>query len=515
MPVGNPAFSTAWGALAKRVPRLAHLGDTSPSLPLLRYLCNIAERGGCFALRPIETRAGRVSGMPRNAGSRAIRVLNARSFRLVVAASFALLLAVGPARAATTFSVNSTGDGSDANIVDTACDADASTEGRQCTLRAAIQESNDTPGADTIRFDIPGDGVQTIAPASPLDAIRETVTINGYTQPGASPNTLTRGNDAQLLIELDGTSAGGSFANGLTIEDARLCVVRGLVINRFGGRGIDVFNSTSTDADHRIEGNFIGTDASGTRDLGNGDAGVRVDASGNTIGGTSPATRNVISGNQDGIMFGGGGRNNTVLGNYVGTKKDGNSPLSNSFAGVAVFDFGNTVGGSTSAAANTIAFNGFAGVQVQDDSAPGNSILGNSIFSNGGLGIDLVTSFGETGPTPNDPKDPDTAGGNNLQNKPIVASATVSGERTTIEGRLNSTPGRTFTIQFFSNPVGNEGVTFLTRRNVTTDANGNASFAFSLARAIPAGQTITATATDALTGDTSEFSAARTVVRQQ
>ncbi|MGH3147872.1 MAG: hypothetical protein ACRDTR_18945, partial [Rubrobacter sp.] len=135
-------------------------------------------------------------------------------------------------------------------------------------------------------------------------------------------------------------------------------------------------------------------------------------------------------------------------------------------------------------------------------------------FSNGALGIDLVTNFGVAGPTPNDPQDTDTTGGNNLQNKPILTSATVSGSRTTIGGKLNSTPNRTFKIQFFSNPSGNEGKTYLFQRNVTTDAAGNTTFTFTVARAVPTGHTITATATDALSGDTSEFSGQRMVVQE-
>lgn len=456
--------------------------------------------------------------MPRSVESNNVWAWSAGGFvfRLLVVASFALLLVVGPAHGAATFTVNSTGDGFDANIADTVCDADASTAGRQCTLRAAIEESNDTPGADSIRFGIPGSGVQTITPTSQLPAITESVTINGYTQPGASANTLRQGNNAQLLIELDGTSA-GSFAAGLFITDARLCLVRGLVINRFGGQGIlALATSTIPESEHRIEGNFVGTNSSGTVDLGNGDVGVRVDASGNTIGGVSPDKRNVISGNgSGGVLLGGEGRNNAVVGNYVGTRKDGTSRLGNSFGGVTVFTSNNTVGGTTSDAGNTIAFNGSNGVQVQGSDASGNSILGNSIFTNGSLGIDLITNFGQAGPTPNDPRDPDTEGGNNLQNKPILTSATVSGTRTTVVGSLNSTPNRTFTIQFFSNPPGgNEGRTLLPQRNVTTDSNGNASFTFAFGRAVPAGQTVTATATDALTGDTSEFSAQK-VVQQQ
>src|ERR687884_202200 len=66
------------------------------------------------------------------------------------------------------------------------------------SLRQAILDANNTPGADTITFNIPGSGVATISPDSELPNITEAVTINGYSQPGADPNTLAVGNNAVL-----------------------------------------------------------------------------------------------------------------------------------------------------------------------------------------------------------------------------------------------------------------------------------------------------------------------------
>ncbi|MBA3551870.1 MAG: hypothetical protein H0W27_03220 [Actinobacteria bacterium] len=109
-----------------------------------------------------------------------------------------------PAGAATTFTVNQTGDAADQDITDNRCDTSPAA-GRQCTLRAAIEEANDTPGADAITFSISSPtSVKTISPASPLPAITDPVTIDGYTQPGASPNTLATGNDAVLKIQPTG-----------------------------------------------------------------------------------------------------------------------------------------------------------------------------------------------------------------------------------------------------------------------------------------------------------------------
>jgi len=166
----------------------------------------------------------------------------------------------------------------------------------------------------------------------------------------------------------------------------------------------------------------------------------------------------------------------------------------------------NTIGGNA-AAKNTIAFNGGDGVSVESGSSTGNSIVQNSVYNNGGLGIDL----GADGVTPNDLGDTDT-GPNALQNTPLITSATPFGASIIIGGKLNSTPNRTFDIQFFRNPSDNEGKTFIAQKSVTTSANGNAPFAFRFAAAVPPGQEITATATRA--GNTSEFSTPREVGAQ-
>jgi hypothetical protein len=409
-------------------------------------------------------------------------------FGLLLAALMAAMLLPRPAHAAdfTVTNTNDSGAGS---------------------LRQAILAANAAAGADTIKFNVPGSGVKTIRPLTALPAITDPVTIDGYTQPGASPNTKSSGTNAKLMIELDGTETSripGSSIAGLRIE-AENSVVRGLVINRFRNGGIQLFGEGN-----RLEGNFIGTDPSGTLDLGNDNDGV-FDADGrNTIGGSTPASRNLISGNgrkfvfADGIsVFGSGGT--TVQGNLIGTDASGAGDLRNFGSGVDLPTSNNLVGGTTPGTANTIAFNLGDGVQL--GLGIGNRILHNSIFSNEALGIDL----NEDGSTPNDPKDPDT-GPNELQNFPVISSAITSGGQTTIKGRLNSTPNQTFTVRFFSNPPGeNEGKFFRGQKSVTTNADGNVSFTFVPAKVV--GQLVTATATNS-GGSTSEFSAPRQVVRQ-
>ena len=374
------------------------------------------------------------------------------------------------------FTVTSSSDPGDG-----VCNAD-------CTLQEAITASNGIAGSkmNNIRFNIPGTGVHTINPQTPLPQITRPVTIDGYSQPGASPNTAAKGTNAALKIELNGKDSTGTAEspNGLSIESSNV-VVRGLVINRFIDQGINVGFDDLTNV--TLAGNFVGTDPSGTIALGNGGDGIEMDASHSVVGGTAPAARNLISGNDvDGLSVSGFGKKVRVDGNLVGTKADGISALGNGFNGVDV------AGGST-----------------------GVSILGNAIFSNSQLGIDIgvngrTVNDGDDLSTPQVDPDSDT-GANNLQNFPVLTSAkTVSG-KTTINGKLNSNPNKAFTVQFFSNPSGtDEGRTPIGQKSVTTGASGNASFTFSPASKVAAGQTVTATATDA-SGNTSEFSAPRTV----
>ncbi len=202
-----------------------------------------------------------------------------------------------------------------------------------------------------------------------------------------------------------------------------------------------------------------------------------------------------------------------VEGNIIGTRADGTTPLPN-FPGVFIYEApGNTVGGSVgtttsgvcAGACNVISGNLNHGVQIIGDAATGNRVHRNSIFENGGLGIQLKNE----GVTPNDGKDPDT-GPNLLQNFHVITSATT----TQIRGTLKSRPRKTFLIQLFSNPAPNfptgfgEGKTFLSEKFVTTSRRGKASFTFTAP--FSAGRVMPVTATDSL-GNTSEFSQGRKV----
>ena len=159
-------------------------------------------------------------------------------------------------------------------------------------------------GADTIAFDIPGTGVRTIRPTSALPIITDPVTIDGYTQPGSAPNTnpVGQGLNGTLLIEIDGENA-GDVRFGMLEFQTTDSMVRGLVINRTQGEKIGI-DSVGTAGDIQIEGNYIGTDATGTAAFAASPTRTPTTATesssgsrGNTIGGTTPAARNLISGN--------------------------------------------------------------------------------------------------------------------------------------------------------------------------------------------------------------------------
>ena len=347
-------------------------------------------------------------------------------------------------------------------------------------------------------------GVEIVGTSSTFNEVlgnRIGTNFNGSSDFGNAQDGVRIGNSSNTMV--GGTSAGarniisGNNANGVFIS------------------------GTSSGTSNKVQGNFIGTDVNGTTGIGNSEVGVRVETPGNFIGGTATGAGNVISDNGGtGVsMLGSGAGGNAIQGNLIGTKASGTGFLRN-FHGVFISDAsGNTIGGTVAAAANTIAGNQNNGVMVIGDSATGNSILRNSIFENGspgGLGIALNND----GVTINDNKDPDT-GPNRLQNFPVITSAST----TTIAGRLNSRPNKTFTIQFFSSSAPNiptgfgEGETFLGEKTVTTNLEGKVSFTFSTS--VSAEDVVTATATrlvpdpseptTLLPTDTSEFSAARPV----
>ena len=277
------------------------------------------------------------------------------------------------------------------------------------------------------------------------------------------------------------------------------------IISGNGLAGVELAGSLR----NRIQGNYIGTDITGTNVLGNGSDGVLIDGgTDNTIGSTQSGTGNVISGNRlNGMELRNNALRNFIQGNFVGVGKDGVGALGNNAHGIYLQNSeNNSIGGVLPSTRNVIAYNQKNGVFIE--SGVGNLIRFNSIFSNSDLGIDL----GINGVTANDAGDADT-GANNLQNFPVLLSARSSGG---ITGTLSSSPNTVYTIDFFANTAANstgygEGRTFLGSTTATTDASGNKSFAVTFTNSSLGGQWITATATDP-GNNTSEFSAALEVI---
>lgn len=361
------------------------------------------------------------------------------------------------------------------------------------SLRAAIDQANTNPGLDSITFNL-GAGTPSIqvggVTGTPLPAIIDPVTIDGAT--GGSTS-----------VELNGTAAGAG-ANGLTLMSNNI-TIRGLVINRFSGAGIDLKQGTG----NLIQGNLIGTNATGTVASPNLNSGVLIEATsvGNTIGGPAATARNVISGNGGAGIFISGASNNQIIGNSIGTDITGALTLANGTGGINSIGNSNNnlIGGTGAGAGNTIAFNGFNGVFFSGGA--GNAILGNSIFGNANLGIDLNDDGGVTA---NDLCDMD-GGANNSQNFPDLTSAQTTGSNIGIIGNLNSTQNTTYRIEFFSNNLcdgssNGEGQMFIGSTIVTTPAAGcDAPISVTLPATVAAGSFVTATATDPL-NNTSEFS---------
>ena len=471
----------------------------------------------------------------------------------------------------TTLIVNSTADTNDET-----CDAN------NCTLREAINAANFNEGLDLVAFDIPSEGTNIIAPDSALPAITDPIIVDGYTQPGANPNTLATGNNASILVELDGDSCDGC-GQALLISSGG-STIRGLAIHGNFNNGIEVNGSGST-----IAGNFFGLRADGTAH-GVLASGVYVNnTTDNTIGGTTPADRNVISANRDGIFIAAGGgdsTNNLISGNYIGTDPAGTAAIGNRQRGIFVGTFGriatnntitdnlisgnghfgvllrdsnvtgnfvlgnrvglnadgtaalpnggsesgddglagtnaragvyiagsnNAVGGTTKGAGNTIAFNRGAGVNVA--SGAGNAILGNSIFSNDNLGIDLggdEVTFNHVGLI---------AGPNNYQNYPVLTVATSDGGMTRVGGTLESEANKTYSIDVFANDSCDptffgEGKIYLGSFWVTTNDQGFATFDVEIEATVNEPIGITTTATEIVgevPASTSEFSYCRPV----
>lgn len=354
------------------------------------------------------------------------------------------------------------------------------------------------------------------------------VTIGGLTStPGTGVGNVISGNssngginndgiyitnrpgDLTIQGNLIGLDATGTFAipngvSGINFQDATPGSSTLLIGGTAAGARNVIFSNRITGINSNapglvVQGNYIGTDITGTARLdGGGVTGLSLGSSG-TIGGSTPAAGNVIScGGIGARIFGG---TFTVEGNFFGIAADGVTPLGNATGLSVEGDAVVSVGGSAAGAGNVIANSALAGLVVKNTARA--TILHNSIYD---TGIDL--NGDEV--TPNDPGDADT-GPNNLQNYPVLKKATITGSTVEVTGSLNSIANTTFHLDFYASPKVNpsgygEGKFFLGSADVTTNASGDVSFDLTFAT-ISGAPHITALATDPA-GNTSEFSAA-------
>jgi Right handed beta helix region len=385
-------------------------------------------------------------------------------------------------------------------------------DGSAGTLRAAINSVNSN-GGGTIKFDIGtscGPHVITLSAANgELPGLIHTATINGYSQTGASVNTLDVGDDANICVILEAGTGMNAPARGLVVSssavDAVSVTIKGLAFSNFATTAIDLQGGS----EHAIVGNHFGGSVSGYATQPNGlDIRLAANTHDNTIGSEDIVDRNIIGdATGSGILVLSGSAKNQIIGNYIGvgwgaagyTNRangargiyvagdnntiSGNLIGNNAQAGIVVDSLGahdNLIesnfigadadgvgvgnvgagvhligdsGGTGDAPANntirlnTIADNGAQGVLV--DVGQGNRIRKNSSYSNTLLGIDL----GAVGVTPNDDDGAfhtvDDA--NRLQNYPLIPIAQGGYRTGSVTGSLITTPG-VYTVDFYNSP---------------------------------------------------------------
>ncbi len=368
-----------------------------------------------------ESEAGaKSSPVPRGAdevAALALRVDSRARGRVVLRRDGTLAIAA-PALAAT-FVVDVTTNLSDAAAGNGAC---ADVNGA-CSLRAAIEEANALPGADTITFAIPGSGIPAI-PLGSLPTVTDTVTIDGTTQSAgrvavtgtsngflltiAANDCVVRGmvfngtGNVGLRLQSDGNVIEGNFfgtTDDGTAAQGSLVVlaiqVQGGSDDRIGGAALAARNVVTgpsgairvdAGSGHVIEGNLIGVDVTGTSGIGGTAAGVRVFGGSATVGGTAPGAGNVISGfGQSGVQLDTPG--SLVQGNRIGTDADGLAPIPNGIGLLCNFCGDVTLGGTAAGAGNLVSGNGDDGIQITQNAAADMAVQGNRV------GTDAAGSF--------------------------------------------------------------------------------------------------------------------------
>ncbi|MFL5341430.1 MAG: SdrD B-like domain-containing protein [Gemmataceae bacterium] len=320
--------------------------------------------------------------------------------------------------------------------------------------------------------------------------------------------TFTNTQNGVLLDNIANVTVGGSLSQQRNVIS--------------GSTGAGILLSGAVTNNTVIRDNLIGTDSTGTKAIPN-THGIWINngSTNNTIGGAALNQGNIISGNlQNGVRIENFGNNNIIQGNFIGTDVSGTNALGNGATGVYIdSSSGNLIGGpapitTTSNQGNIIANSGKNGITLLDTlnsfTANGNTFEQNKIFNNGQLGIDLGSDLGQV--TLNDTQ-PHATGPNHYTDFPVITSAEVGSIVTQVKGTLNDFANNTanggYRVEFFANPAPNpngsppgygQGQTYLGSLTTT-----NGAFTFTSITAITVGSWISATATNLATGDTSEF----------
>ena len=242
----------------------------------------------------------------------------------------------------------------------------STTDSGNGSLRQAILSANATTNVpDVVQFNLTGNGPFTISPVTLLPTITDPLVIDGYSQSGASSNTLANGDNAVLKIVV---------LESLVIDTTN-STVRGLVIPQ-----IQIGATPNANGSNVVEGCFIGLDATGTNSLGSPGFGVFVQTPNNRIGGTTPGARNIISGKgATGIeVFESFASNNVIQGNFIGTDRTGTIAIGNGDRAVQVNmnASATTIGGQFANARNVISGNLDRGITLDgsDNTVNGNFI---------------------------------------------------------------------------------------------------------------------------------------------
>ncbi len=218
--------------------------------------------------------------------------------------------------------VNTISDTEDINLSDEIC---ADIDGN-CSLRAAIQNSNRSKGKDKVTFNITGIGPHRIILTKSLPAIVEPINLDATTQTGYSfdnSQIIIDGNGIAGISEEEGFYAFGLMGNSSGSE------IRGFTVGGFDAGLYSLAFHLRNTGNHIIQANKIGVTADGTAKFSNFDGIYLNSSQGNIIGGTLPETRNIISGNYRGLTFD-DSRDNEIIGNYIGLNHWGNDTIQNS-----------------------------------------------------------------------------------------------------------------------------------------------------------------------------------------